>query len=229
MNRIIDSQYFFVLGFQKSGTSTLYEWLKQIDNIKLPLYKETHYFSDLNFYNKGLDWYFKQFNYNDKHTHLGEIDPSYILCEEYLKRIHEFSSKETKFIFILRQPLERAYSHYLMSKFRGYESLSFKEAIKLEPDRLKNDENGFVTTIKRNQIAVEKEDARPSRFSRGDKIDSMITEIDFEKRNVTLSIKALEEQMNKEAVKKYGSQDSGASLGDILGKVLKKRKPKSKE
>ena len=143
MNRIIDSQYFFVLGFQKSGTSTLYEWLKQIDNIKLPLYKETHYFSDLNFYNKGLDWYFKQFNYNDKHTHLGEIDPSYILCEEYLKRIHEFSSKETKFIFILRQPLERAYSHYLMSKFRGYESLSFKEAIKLEPDRLKNDENNF--------------------------------------------------------------------------------------
>ena len=57
----------------------------------------------------------------------------------------------------------------------------------------------------------------------------MITEIDFEKRKIALSIKALEEQMNKEAVKKYGSQDSGASLGDILGKVLKKRKPKSKK
>jgi len=94
---------------------------------------------------------------------------------------------------------------------------------------LKNDESSFVTTIKRNQIAVEKEDARPSRFSRGDKIDAMITEIDFEKRKVALSIKALEEQMNKEAVKKYGSQDSGASLGDILGKVLKKKKPKSKK
>ena len=93
---------------------------------------------------------------------------------------------------------------------------------------LKNDnENSFITAIKRNQIAVEKEDARPSRFSRGDKIDAMITEIDFEKRKVALSIKALEEQMNKEAVKKYGSQDSGASLGDILGKVLKKKKPKS--
>ena len=94
---------------------------------------------------------------------------------------------------------------------------------------LKNDEDSFVTTIKRNQIAVEKEDARPSRFSRGDKIDAMITEIDFEKRKIALSIKALEEQMNKEAVKKYGSQDSGASLGDILGKVLKKKKPKSKK
>ena len=95
---------------------------------------------------------------------------------------------------------------------------------------LKNDnENSFIITIKRNQIAVEKEDARPSRFSRGDKIDAMITEIDFQKRKVALSIKALEEQMNKEAVKKYGSQDSGASLGDILGKVLKKKKPKSKK
>ncbi|MDP6909761.1 MAG: S1 RNA-binding domain-containing protein, partial [Flavobacteriales bacterium] len=66
---------------------------------------------------------------------------------------------------------------------------------------LKNDnENGFITAIKRNQIAVEKEDARPSRFSRGDKIDSMITAIDFQKRTVALSIKALEEQMNKEAI-----------------------------
>ncbi len=94
---------------------------------------------------------------------------------------------------------------------------------------LKNDENSFVTTIKRNQIAVEKEDARPSRFSRGDKIDTMITSIDFATRSVVLSIKALEEQMNKEAVKKYGALGSGASLGDILGKVLKKKKPKSKK
>ena len=99
---------------------------------------------------------------------------------------------------------------------------------------LKNDnENSFITTIKRNQIAVEKEDARPSRFSRGDRLDSMITEINFETRHVVLSIKALEVQMNKEALKKYGSLSSGSSLGDILnpllGKVLKKKKPKSKK
>ena len=97
---------------------------------------------------------------------------------------------------------------------------------------LKNDnENSFITTIKRNQIAVEKEDMRPSRFSRGDRLDSMITEINFETRHVVLSIKALEVQMNKEALKKYGSLSSGSSLGDILnpllGKVLKKKKPKS--
>ena len=95
---------------------------------------------------------------------------------------------------------------------------------------LKNDnENSFITTIKRNQIAVEKEDMRPSRFSRGDRIDAMITSISFATREVVLSIKALQEQMDKEAVKRWGSRDSGASLGDILGKVLKKKKPKSKK
>jgi len=82
----------------------------------------------------------------------------------------------------------------------------------------------LVVSIKKNQLAEKVEDARPSRFARGDKIDVMITEINLSKRKVSLSIKALEEQQTKEAVKKYGSEDSGASLGDILGKVLKKKK-----
>ena len=52
----------------------------------------------------------------------------------------------------------------------------------------------------------------------------MITELDKEKRKVSLSIKALEEQQTKEAVKKYGSKDSGGVLGEILGPLLKKKK-----
>ena len=82
----------------------------------------------------------------------------------------------------------------------------------------------LIIPIKKNQLAEKVEDARPSRFARGDKIDVMITEIDLSKRKIALSIKALEEMQTKEAVKKYGSEDSGASLGDILGKVLKKKK-----
>ena len=54
----------------------------------------------------------------------------------------------------------------------------------------------------------------------------MITDLNNEKRKAVLSIKALEEKEQKEALKKYGSQDSGASLGDVLGKVLKKTKKK---
>ena len=78
--------------------------------------------------------------------------------------------------------------------------------------------------IKRNQLAKEIENARPSRFARGDKVDAMIVELDKDKKKVVLSIKALEEQQAKEAVKKYGSKDSGGVLGEILGPLIKKRK-----
>ena len=87
----------------------------------------------------------------------------------------------------------------------------------------------LIILIKKNQLAKEIENARPSRFARGDKVDAMITELETDKRQVTLSIKALEEQQTKETVKKYGSTDSGALLGEILGPLLKKKKPKSKK
>ena len=72
------------------------------------------------------------------------------------------------------------------------------------------------------------ENQRPSRFVKGDKLDAMITELDKKKRKVALSIKVIEEQQAKAAVKKYGSKDSGGVLGEILGPLLKK-KPKSKK
>jgi len=82
--------------------------------------------------------------------------------------------------------------------------------------------------IKKNQLAKEVENQRPSRFVKGDKLDVLITELDKEKRKVSLSIKALEEKQTKEAVKKYGSKDSGGILGEILEPLLKK-KPKTKK
>ena len=84
----------------------------------------------------------------------------------------------------------------------------------------------LLLLIKKNQLAKDVENARPSRFAPGDKVDAMITEISHEKKEVSLSIKALEEQESKEAVKKYGSTDSGAKLADILGPILNKKKTK---
>ena len=84
----------------------------------------------------------------------------------------------------------------------------------------------FLILIKKNQLAKEIGNARPSRFVKGDKIDAMIVELDKSKKKVALSIKALEDKQTKEAVKKYGSTDSGALLGDILGPLLKKNKSK---
>ena len=87
---------------------------------------------------------------------------------------------------------------------------------------------GLSILIKKNQLAIEAENQRPSRFVKGDKLDVLITELDKEKRKVSLSIKALEEKQAKEAVKKYGSKDSGGILGEILEPLLRK-KPKSKK
>jgi len=80
--------------------------------------------------------------------------------------------------------------------------------------------------IKKNQLAKDVENQRPSRFVKGDKLDAVITELDKDKRKVSLSIKALEEKQTKEAVKKYGSKDSGGVLGEILGPLIRKRKGK---
>ena len=90
-------------------------------------------------------------------------------------------------------------------------------------------DKNLVILIKKNHLAKEVENQRTSRFARGDKVDAMIVEIDKTKRKVVLSIKALEAQQSKEAVKKYGSTDSGGVLGEILGPLLKKKKPKSKK
>ena len=81
--------------------------------------------------------------------------------------------------------------------------------------------------IKKSQLAKEPENQRPSRFVRGDKLDVIITELDKEKRKVSLSIKALEEKQTKKYVKKYGSKDSGGVLGDIFNfSSLKKKTEK---
>ena len=82
--------------------------------------------------------------------------------------------------------------------------------------------------VKKSQIAINAADARPSRFTGGEKIDCAIAEIDYEKRKVSLSIKLLEEIEKKEALEKYGAEGSGknlpfSSLSDDLKKKDKKK------
>ncbi len=82
-------------------------------------------------------------------------------------------------------------------------------------------------TIKKNQIAISAADARPARFTGGERIDCAIADLDLEKRKVSLSIKLLEEIQKKEALDKYGSEGSGknlpfSSLSDDLDKKKEK-------
>ncbi len=77
--------------------------------------------------------------------------------------------------------------------------------------------------IKRNELARDRGDQRPERFSVGEKVDARVTQFDRKARKIAVSIKALEVAEEKEAIAQYGSADSGASLGDILGAALKAR------
>ena len=87
---------------------------------------------------------------------------------------------------------------------------------------------GFTGFIKRNDLARDRSEQRPDRFAVGEKVDAKITAIEKGSRKVTLSIKAREVEEEKQAMAEYGSSDSGASLGDILGAAIKKQK-KEKE
>jgi len=89
-------------------------------------------------------------------------------------------------------------------------------------------EGGVRSFIRRADLARDRNDQRPERFGKGEKVDALVTSVDKASRKISLSIKAREVAEEKEAVEQYGSSDSGASLGDILGAALKKKGPKKK-
>ncbi|HWL06300.1 MAG TPA: 30S ribosomal protein S1 [Xanthobacteraceae bacterium] len=80
----------------------------------------------------------------------------------------------------------------------------------------------LMAFIKRGDLARERADQRPERFAIGEKVDARITQFDRKTHKVAVSIKALEVAEEKEAIAQYGSSDSGATLGDILGTALKR-------
>src|ERR1041385_451640 len=81
----------------------------------------------------------------------------------------------------------------------------------------------FTAFIKRADLARDRSEQRPERFAVGQKVDARVTQFDKKARKVGVSIKALEVAEEKEAIAQYGSSDSGATLGDILGTALKQR------
>ena len=132
---------FLILGAAKAGTTSLFYYLSQHPNISTPnRKKEVHYF-DLN-YNRGIDWYRNHFPQNNKRT-LGasgvrnlcfEASPSYMIYPPALERIKK-DIPSVKLIVLLRDPVERAYSHYRHNVRRGREKLSFRESLEAETER----------------------------------------------------------------------------------------------
>ncbi len=96
------------------------------------------------------------------------------------------------------------------------------EVTKIEDGGIEVDYEGAKSFIRRSDLSRDRAEQRPERFGVGDKVDVRVTNIDAKTRRLGLSIKAREIAEEKEAVEQFGSSDSGASLGDILGAALKK-------
>lgn len=87
---------------------------------------------------------------------------------------------------------------------------------------------GVTSYIKRNELSRDRQDQRPERFAVGDRVDAKVVSADKKTGKVQLSIKLLEQDEHKRAIEEYGSSDSGASLGDILGAAISEASSKKK-
>ncbi|MFP5448963.1 MAG: 30S ribosomal protein S1 [Alphaproteobacteria bacterium] len=89
--------------------------------------------------------------------------------------------------------------------------------------RLGDDEAPMTAFIRKSDLSRDRADQRPERFAVGDRVDAQVANVDKAARRLSLSIKALEMAEEKEAIEQFGSSDSGASLGDILGAALREK------
>lgn len=130
---------FLCVGAGKSGTTSLQNILKQHPDIYLPRVKETTFFRDEGKYKRGIEFYQREyFSAWRGEKAIGEIDPSYLFYEKVPERLFRRLGDAVKLIFLLRNPVDRAYSHYLMSVRRGYEQEEFARALSLESARMES-------------------------------------------------------------------------------------------
>ncbi|MBW7475542.1 sulfotransferase domain-containing protein [Paenibacillus oenotherae] len=128
---------FLIIGTQKGGTTSLYHYLTQHPNIKAAAVKEVHYFDHQ--FDKGFDWYKRHFPPGLSAQALtGEASPYYLFHPQTPGRVRELLP-DTKLIVLLRNPVDRAYSHYQMMVRRGLEQLSFPEALLAESARVQDE------------------------------------------------------------------------------------------
>ena len=127
---------FMCIGAAKSGTTSLYDILSQHSEVFTPSFKEPHFFDIPSVYQNGVEWYEKTyFKEVKKEKCIGDFSPTYLFDVQAPQRILNDIGSDVKFIIILRNPVDRAYSHYLHSKRDEHENLSFREALSLEENR----------------------------------------------------------------------------------------------
>jgi hypothetical protein len=129
---------FVIIGAQKSGTTSLYHLLARHPYVEPAATKELHYFDGL--LGEGVEWYRRCFpapRWKDgRRTITGEATPYYLFHPHAARRMAEVIP-QARLIALLRNPVDRAYSHYHQVAKRGFEPLGFEDAIEAEEERLR--------------------------------------------------------------------------------------------
>ncbi len=127
---------FIIIGAQRGGTSSLFYYLSQHSQLRLPDTKEIHFFD--NNYDKGINWYRSHFpkKTDSMNKKTGEASPYYLFHPHAAQRVYNDCPK-TRLIVLLRNPVDRAYSHYMkQNRQKADPLLTFEEGIESEHTRI---------------------------------------------------------------------------------------------
>ena len=138
---------FIIAGVQKGGTTALFDYLVSHPSLAMAAEKEVHFFDDdtLDWSSPDYDAYHARFPALDARLR-GEATPAYLYWPDSLERIAAYNPA-MKLILVFRDPVERAWSHWRMERSRGFEPLSFSEAIREGRSRVSAGQNGAHRTF----------------------------------------------------------------------------------
>lgn len=162
---------FMIIGAMRSGTTTLSALLRAHPDVYMAPKKEVHYFS--RHWERGVDWYVQQFAGRRGEVAMGEATPSYMYFDDAVERMASVVP-EARLIAILRDPVDRAWSHYWRGRVWGLEELDFRRALEAEPERLQTADAGLFGYIDRGRYLRQLQNV--CRFYRRDALNVVLFE-----------------------------------------------------
>ncbi len=172
----------------------------------------------------------------DGMVHLSDLDwsrPGDVVIAEYKKG--DVVKAKVLDVDIEKERISLGIKHLEEDPYRSIENLKRGDTVTCAVAEIRDNginvtvADGAVGFIRRADLARERSEQRPDRFAVGNKVDAMVSAFDRDTRKLTLSIKALEAAEEKAAMEQYGSTDSGASLGDILGAAIARQEKEREE
>jgi hypothetical protein len=135
---------FLIIGAMRAGTTSATGYLRQHPEVFIPEQKEIHYFNREANFERGPEWYGQFFRQAGQARAVGEATPGYLYAREAPARMAQVVP-DARLIAILRDPVDRAYSHYWHDRHRGRVSVPFEEAVARERERVGSPGSATVT------------------------------------------------------------------------------------